>query len=151
MKKDTIVLGLGNPLMSDEGIGVFLVNRFIRQQDKYPHLDFIDAGTGGMNILHLIANYSKAVFIDCALMGTTPGTIKKFSPAEVQSIKKLRHYSLHEVDILRIIDLAKALDLCPEKIVFFGIEPAAIQPGETLSKILTANIDFYLTLIAGDF
>jgi hydrogenase maturation protease len=110
MKNDIVVLGLGNPLMSDEGIGGFLIDRLLESKDSYPNVDFIEAGTGGLAILRLIADRKKAIIIDCAYMGKSPGTMAKFEPKEVQSIKKLLHYSLYEMDILKIIDLARQLN-----------------------------------------
>jgi hydrogenase maturation protease len=142
-KKDTIVIGLGNPLLSDEGIGVHLIRKLSEHQDKFPLVDFIDAGTGGMNILHLIANRKKAVIIDCAKMGKKPGTIKQFEPADVQTTKKLTHFSLHEADILRIIELSRQLGECPDRIVIFGIEPESLELGQKLSKTLSDGIDAY--------
>ena len=145
--KDVVVIGLGNVLLSDEGIGVHLVRRLSEQQSKFPQVDFIDAGTGGMTLLHLIANRKKAVIIDCAKMGTEPGTIRRFAADEVLSVKKLSHYSLHEADILRVINLSKQLGECPRKIVFFGIEPAMLEPGQNLSQTLSDKIDDYIAHI----
>ena len=124
MKKDVVVLGLGNRLLSDEGIGGLVIDRLKACSVQYPQVDFIDAGTGGMAILHYISGRRKAVIIDCARMRTQPGTIKKFTRTDVKSVKKLTHYYLHEVDVLRIIDLCEQLEQCPEEIVIFGIEPA---------------------------
>lgn len=142
-KKDTVVIGLGNLLLSDEGIGIHLIRRLSRQQGKFPSVDFIDAGSAGMNLLHLIANRKKAIIIDCAKMGAKPGTMKRFTPEEVRSDKKLSHYSLHETDILQVINLSKQLGECPQEIVFFGIEPESLKPGQELSKTLSAKIDVY--------
>jgi hydrogenase maturation protease len=142
-RKNTIVLGLGNPLMSDEGIGIHLIRKLSEQQDKFPSVEFIDAGTGGMNILHLIANRKKAVIIDCVKMGKKPGTIKRFEPADVKTVKKMTHFSLHEADILRIIELSRQLGECPEKIVIFGIEPESLELGQKLTKTLSIRIDAY--------
>ena len=83
-----------------------------------------------MSLLHLIANRKKAIIIDCAKMGAKPGTIRRFTADEVQSVKKLSHFSLHEVDILQVINLSKQLGECPDEIVFFGIEPESLEPGQ---------------------
>ncbi len=142
-EKDIVVIGLGNLLMSDEGIGIYLIQKLSELQDKFPHVEFIDAGTGGMNLLHLIANRKKAVIIDCVKMGKSPGTIKKFKPSEVKTTKKMMHFSLHEADILRIIAISRQLGECPEKIVIFGIEPESLEMGQKLSPALAARIDLY--------
>jgi len=143
-RKDVVVIGLGNVLLSDEGIGVHIIRRLSTRQDKFPLVDFIDAGSAGMALLHLIANRKKAVIIDCAQMGAEPGTIRRFAADEVQSVKKLNHYSLHELDILQVINLSKQLGECPRKIVFFGIEPESLEPGQNLSKTLNDKIDDYI-------
>ena len=150
MKNDCIVLGLGNPLMYDEGIGGFLIDRFLENKDSYPNIDFVDAGTGGMSLLHLIADRKKAIIIDCAYMGKTPGTIVKFSPDKVRSVKKLLQYSLHEVDILKVIELAGQLNQCPDEIVIFGIEPEKIELREGPSPILREKIDEYIETIKAE-
>jgi len=150
-KKDTIVIGLGNILFSDEGIGIHLIRKFSEHQDKFPSIEFIDAGTGGMNVLHLIANRKKAIIIDCAKMGKKPGTIKQFEPADVQTIKKMTHFSLHEADILQIVNLSRQLGECPDQIVIFGIEPESLELGQNLSKTLSDKIDLYMDTISKSF
>ncbi len=147
MKKPTIVLGLGNPLMSDEGIGVYLVNRLSELSEKYPEADFIDAGTGGLNMLHLFKDREKVVFIDCANMEDEPGKIRKFTPEQVKSVKQLAHRSLHEQDLLKIIDMARKLDRCPSEIVIFGIQPKNVSLGQTLSNELERKMDDYVNMI----
>ena len=147
MKKKTIVLGLGNPLMSDEGIGVCLVDRLSELSDKYSEVEFIDAGTGGLTLLHFFEGREKAVIIDCAMMEKEPGTIKKFTPEQVKSVKQLAHQSLHEQDILKIIKMAKTLDQCPKEIVIFGIQPEQVSLGQTLSNELEQKIDDYISMI----
>jgi hydrogenase maturation protease len=150
-KNKTIVVGLGNPLMADEGIGVILVNKLSELSDKYPLVDFVDGGTGGMNLLHLFEGRKKVVIIDCTYMEQEPGQIKKFSPDEVKSVKQLAHQSLHEQDLLKIIEIGGQLGQCPEEIVIFGIQPKNIELGQTLSLELTQKIDDYINLICAEF
>ncbi len=142
-KKEIVVIGLGNLLLSDEGIGIHLIRKLSEHRGKFPCVEFIDAGTGGMNVLHLIANRKKAVIIDCVKMGKKPGTIKRFEQTDVQTTKKMTHFSLHEADILRIIELSRQLGECPKKIVIFGIEPESLELGQKLSKTLSDGIDAY--------
>lgn len=147
MSKDTIVLGLGNPLMADEGIGIKLIEMLQSASGDFPGVDFIDAGTGGMNILHLISGRKKTVIIDCCIMGTEPGTIKQFTSDEVKSVKQLTHLSLHEVDILKVIEIAKQLGDCPESIIFFAIEPEKIELRMEISQPLVDQLGRYVEMI----
>ena len=149
-KNDIVVLGLGNPLMADEGVGGFLVNKLLEKKDSYPGIDFIDAGTGGMSILHLITERKKVIIIDCAYMGKQPGTIVRFTPSQINTVKKLLHYSLHEVDIMKVIELARQLNQCPDDIVIFGVEPEKIELQNNLNPALLKKIDEYLETIEGE-
>lgn len=145
--KSSIVLGLGNPLMSDEGIGVRIVERLQKRATQFPEVEFLDAGTGGMNVLHLIANRKKAIIVDCALMGQAPGTICRFAPDDVKSVKQVSHFSLHDVDILKVLELSRQLDECPPEVIIFGIEPEKVEQGTTLSLILAARMGEYVQLV----
>ncbi|MEN6576078.1 MAG: HyaD/HybD family hydrogenase maturation endopeptidase [Phycisphaerales bacterium] len=147
MTKRVVVLGLGNPLMADEGIGVCLVERLVESAGDFPDVDFIDAGTGGLAVLHHIEGRRKAIFLDCAYLGQEPGSIRRFVPDEVCSTKVLAHQSLHEADLLRIIDMARQLGQAPDEIVIFGIQPQRVEPGLGLSPSLMSKIESYLALI----
>lgn len=150
MKKPIVVLGLGNPLMADDGIGVDLVARFAQEAARYPSVDFIDAGTGGMSVLHRIDGRRKAVFIDCAYMGEAPGTIRRFTPDEVRSTKVLAHQSLHEADVLRILALAEQLGQAPQQVVIFGIQPQVVEVRQGLSGVLLDRVEQYLAEIRSE-
>lgn len=145
--KSVIVLGLGNPLMGDEGIGTVLIEMLGERGGEFGDVDFVDGGTGGMALLTHLAGRKKAVLIDCAIMGTEPGTIKRFTPDDITTVKKLAHQSLHEADILKIIELAKQFAECPEEIVIFGIEPVTIEQKMELSEPLQQNLDNYIETI----
>lgn len=147
MRCSTVVLGLGNPLMADEGIGVRLVVQLSRSVAEHPDVEFVDAGTGGLAVLHHIAGRRKAIFIDCAYMGEEPGTIRRFTPEEVCSTKVLAHQSLHEADLLRILELSQQLDEAPDEVVIFGIQPQRIEPALGLSSVLEGRIDEYLAML----
>jgi len=147
MKKPVIVIGLGNTLMSDEGVGVRVVQRLLDFAGRFPLVDFVDAGTAGMSILHLIRDKDKAIFIDCARMGEKPGAIRKFTPQEIKSTKVLAHRSLHEADLIKVIDLAGQLGQCPAEMVIFGIEPEVVEPGAGLSETLAGKIEHYVSVV----
>ena len=150
--KDVVVIGLGNPLMKDEGIGVHLIKLLIEQnlENGVPPALFLDLGTSAVRVLHAIAGKRKAIFVDCALMGESPGTIRRFIQEEVKTCKKLEGISLHEGDLLSTLELSRALGECPQEVVIFGIEPEEISPGEDLSKTLQQKINEYLNMIKNE-
>jgi hydrogenase maturation protease len=148
--KDIIVLGIGNLLMSDEGIGVHLVQRLSDFADEFSNVDFVDAGIAGVTILHLIAGASKAIFIDCAYMDEEPGAIRRFTPREIEDNRTIANLSLHEADLLKIIEMARQLGQCPDEIVIFGVEPQVVKSGCELSKTLADRFDQYVTMIRNE-
>ena len=149
--KETIVIGLGNPLMADEGIGTVLINELtklaVAGKLSTEQVEYLDGGCGGMYLLHSIASRKKVILIDCCLMEAEPGTIVRFTPDDVKTIKQMTHLSLHEVDILKVIELAKEIGQCPEDIVIFGIEPVGITQQMHLNEALQKRIPEYIEAI----
>lgn len=137
---------MGNPLMSDEGIGIHVI-AWLQQTILADRTDILDLGTSGMRALHELEGRDMVVFVDCALMGTEPGTIRRFTPEDVETRKIQPRLSLHEGDLLNTIALAERLGTAPARIVIFGIEPKTIDPGETLSPALAARLDQYVATI----
>jgi hydrogenase maturation protease len=145
MQKDVVVLGLGNPLMTDEGIGGAVVDRLARRAGEFPNVEFIDAGTAGLAILHKLSGRRKAVIVDCCRMGCRPGTMAMFTPEEVRTAGERDFLSLHGADILRLLSLARSLDGCPSELLIFGIEPAVVAVGEGLSSALSERLEDYVS------
>lgn len=143
MQKPVVVLGLGNPLMGDEGIGVRIIEILQGQAQSYPNAEFIDAGTGGLSILHMISGRQKAIIIDCALMGDEPGDVRIFGSDDVKTTKKLAHQSLHEADIIKVIEMSRQLGEGPDEVTFVGIEPESITERLGLSDTLENKTDEY--------
>jgi hydrogenase maturation protease len=139
-----LMAGLGNPLLTDEGVAVHVIRRLDELTDHFPEVEFVDLGTAALRAVHLMQGRRKAVFIDCAFMGEPPGTIRRFVPEDVRSIKQLQGVSLHEGDLLKAICIARELGQCAEEIVIFGIQPASIEPGEQLSQDLAERMDTYV-------
>jgi hydrogenase maturation protease len=143
----TVVIGMGNPLLSDEGIGVYLLEQLKNRYDC-DGFELRDLGTSGMSVLHAMAHKKKAVIIDCAFMGEEPGTIRRFNKDEVRSLKLVHGLSLHEGDLLSTLVLSESLGECPPHVVLFGIEPARLVLGEGLSDALLSQVERYLLLLA---
>jgi hydrogenase maturation protease len=147
---EIVVIGLGSPLFSDEGIGIHLIREFEREAARYPNVAFIDFGTNGMAALHAISGKRKAIIIDCAFMEEPPGAIRRFTPSDVTSHKVLAGMSLHEGDLLQILELGKTIGEYAEEVIIFGIQPGEISAGEGLSSTLTARLGEYKSLIAAE-
>lgn len=146
-RKPVVVVGLGNTLMRDEAIGVRIVQALEAAGSQFPDAEFADYGTAGMRVLHGIAGRRKAVIVDCARMDAPPGTIRRFTPDQVTSIKRMPGFSLHEGDFLSVLKLSEQLGEAPDEVIIFGIEPAVVDSGEELSELLRSNFDSYLETV----
>ena len=149
-RKGIVVGGLGNPLMSDEGIGIYILRELMAKSGHPDSVHFVELGSSVINVIHAIAGRQKAVLIDCALMGQPAGTIRRFSPNEVSSIKALTHFSLHEGDLLTTLELSRRLGECPQNVVLFGIQPESMAPGENLSFTLRDRLEDYVKVIGAE-
>ncbi len=145
--KPILIICLGNPLMRDEGIGIRLASELLVHLTDNSDVEVLDLGTGGLAVLHAIVGREKIVFVDCAIMGQTPGLMHRFTPGQVRSLKVRMRYSLHEGDLLNTLKLSRRLGECPDDIVIFGIEPKEIDHGEGLTSKLENNIQQYVQTI----
>ena len=118
--KPVIVICLGNPFMRDDGIGICLARKLAVSLADDINVEVMDLGTGGLSVMHAIVGRKKAVFVDCAIMGLSPGSIHRFTLDQVRSKKVRMRYSLHEGDLLKTIELSGRLGECPDDIVVFG-------------------------------
>ena len=144
--KPTVVIGMGNALMSDEGVGCHVAHALL-VQGVPDRVEVADLGTSWMSVLHEIRGRSRVLFVDCALMGEPAGTIRRFTPEEVLSQKVVSRTSLHEGDLLNTLVLARRLDTFPMEVVIFGIQPASLVVGEHLSPHLARMLPTYVSAL----
>ena len=131
------IIGLGNPIKSDDGIGIRIV-REVEKKDLPPNVKVFDAGTGGMNIFHLLRDSERTLIIDAVRFGREPGDSVFFSPEEVKSLNKSK--STHDTNILEVLELSKTLNEEPKEIIIMGVEPKDTSFGEGLSPKLEGRL-----------
>ena len=131
------VLGIGNTLKGDDGIGVALVNRL---QDKgIPgDIEFHEVGTSGMNILHYLKDLETAVIVDAIRSEGEPGDSIFFHPDEVDSDIEVR--STHDANLLEAIELSEAMGERPDRIVIMGVIPEDMSIRDELSPALQEKL-----------
>ncbi len=138
-----VIIGMGNLLMGDEGIGVRLAEQLGQCGGLPAGVEVIDLGTAGLGALHVIAGRRKAVIIDCCYMNEAPGVMRRFTPEDVRSKKVVTRLSVHEADVMSVIELSKRLGECPEEVVLFGIQPQRVEQTAALSRELEGQLADY--------
>jgi hydrogenase maturation protease len=133
------VIGVGNILLKDEGIGVRVIEA-LQQKRWPPSVELIDGGVAGFALIELLTQVRKVLLIDAAQMDLCPGTIRRFSPEEVSAPEALPRFSMHDVGLPDVLALSRLLDPSPREIVIFGIQPKEIALGLELSEELQAAV-----------
>jgi hydrogenase maturation protease len=128
----TLVLGLGNPLRQDDGLGITAV-QLLAERDLPPGVRVEEAGTPGWGLPSWLEGWSRVFLVDAARMGCSPGTWRRFGTEEVRLIGYQGMFSLHEPGLANGLALAQALDVLPEEMTFYCIEPENTGEGEELS------------------
>ena len=135
--KRILILGIGNILMKDEGIGVHIVHQ-LQEQDLPDNVEVIDGGTAGLDILLSQEGLYKLVVIDAIKAGNKPGTIYKTKCLAPQFIAGFSagqsQISLHQLGLLDALAVAEKLNRAPEEVTIIGVEPEEIHLGLELSE-----------------
>jgi hydrogenase maturation protease len=127
--KRNAVIGIGNVLMADDGAGVRVLDLLLPLPKN---VAIIELATGGMSLLHKLEGLDTAIIVDAVDFGGKPGEVRVFRPEEVKSIKTVG-YSLHDLDILKVLELAKQMGTLPKRVFIAAIQPASLEMDEGLS------------------
>ncbi len=153
-KRETLILGVGNPLRRDDGIGPKVIRRFTESRTKKnnsynlpPDVDLIDGGTDGLGLIEYLKDYKKVIIVDAIESGLVPGTIRVFTPEEAVININTDSLSTHGFGIAELIKLAKELNINPE-LVIAGVQPEDISYGENLSATVKSNFHELLETIS---
>ncbi len=110
MKKDILILGIGNFLMADEGVGVHTA-RYIEQLNLPEGVDVLDGGTGGFHLLEYFEQYEDVVLIDATLDGREPGTFRLIKPKYASDFPQAM--STHDIGLKDLVGALQLLERMP--------------------------------------
>ncbi|MBW1868053.1 MAG: HyaD/HybD family hydrogenase maturation endopeptidase [Deltaproteobacteria bacterium] len=133
--KHIMVLGVGNLLLTDEGVGIHAIETLLERYEFPENVSIEDGGVLGMNLLGIISEADQLIVVDAIKNGGAPGALHRLAGDEIPK-RILAKNSLHQVDLLEALTLCQALDNVPETVIV-GVEPEDI---ETLSLELTPPV-----------
>lgn len=142
----TLVLGLGNPLMGDDGVGVAAVERLREEWELPDDVELVDGGTWGMNLLPLIEAAERVILMDAIRTGAAPGTLTVLERRELPRYFALK-LSPHQIDLREVLALAELRGALPDELVAIGIEPQRIEMDVTLSPVVRAGVHKVVDLV----
>ncbi len=136
----TVVIGLGNPLMGDDGLGLAALAQLRDAWELSAEVELVDGGTWGMNLLPVIEDAGRVLLIDAINADAAPGT------EVVVSRQRLPRYlatkiSPHQVDMADVMALAELRGTLPEQTTAIGLQPAKVELSTELSEPLRFRLD----------
>jgi len=145
--KEVLVLGIGNILLKDEGVGVHVVKTMAAQAEAPAHdVEFLDGGTFGPDLIDAIANRRKVIVVDAVQADGKPGTVLRFG-AENLAARTGVSVSLHDVGLPETLLMAEHLGCAPREVVIFGIVPRDISPGLDMTEEVAAVVPKVIELV----
>jgi len=148
IRPSTLVLGVGNILLSDEGIGVHVIEA-LKERDLPPDVEVLDGGTASLELLNILANRDKVIIIDAVEGGGEPGTIYRFTPDDIK-YRSTTFTSLHQISLMETLTDAKYLGIAPKSIVILGIEPKEMELGLEMTPEATAVVPRVVELVLAE-
>ena len=146
MSKKVVVLGLGNLLLKDEGIGIHIVKR-LQKQDLPEDVEILDGGSASLDALNFAKGAAKLIIVDAICCGKDPGTIYRLKNKELYQTLDSKKLSLHQFSLLEALNIHKRMGSLPEEIVFIGIEPGSIDWGLEVTEVIKEKIPEIIRLV----
>ncbi len=146
-----LVIGVGNILVSDEGVGVAVVRKLM--DEKLPAgVEVIDAGCALADTLIHFEGISKAIIIDAVKGGGNPGDIYRFDIDALKGKTKRPGFSasLHDIGLQESIGLAELSGWEPPEIIIIGVEPEKLELGMEMSDTIKAKVPAIIDVVLGE-
>jgi len=138
MKNRTLIIGLGNIILSDDGAGILIAREIANRCHSLPDIDVVEASIGGIGLLELIAGYKKVILVDS--IKTAEGQSGEIYRIDVEDLGDISYpCSPHFLDIRTAVELGSKFGYeMPENIEIYAIE---IKENTTFSEILTPEVE----------
>ena len=140
-----LVLGVGNMLLKDEGIGVHVVKAMADR--KLPENVILHEGyVAGIDLLDIIQQADRLIIVDSVNAGAEAGAVFRFQPHEVECLLSAHKTSLHQVDLMETLKIARFFGRCPETVII-GVQTKTIAWGLELTPELEDRVPFVISIV----
>lgn len=128
MTAPTLVLGLGNILLRDDGIGVFVADSLARRFELPPSVDVLEGGTLGLDLLPRLEGVARLLLIDAVALGRRAGEVVRLEGDAVPAALDVK-VSPHQIGLQDLLGAARLMGHEPPLVVLWGIQPQRLDPG----------------------
>ncbi len=136
----TLVLGIGNTLLRDEGLGIHLLNYLRHHHSDLPGVTYLDGGTLSFSLAPQIEDCHHLIVLDAAQLNELPGTVKLLVGSDMDRFLGHGKRSVHEVGLVDLMAIARLQERLPRKRALLGIQPAEFGWGELPSDTVSRAI-----------
>lgn len=141
-----LVLGIGNLVMSDDGVGVRVVQRLQREYRLPPEVDVMDGGTLGLDILPRLEGIERLIVVDAVETGKRPGTCVRLVGDDIPLALETK-VSPHQMGLKDLLSVALLLGHIPQEMVLVGVQPGSIEMGIELTPDVESKVDVMLATV----
>jgi len=141
-----LVIGLGNILLGDEGIGVRAVEALERRYRLPPAVHLIDGGTAGMELFEPMRRCAHLILVDAIHANSPPGTLIRLVNDEIRALLHTK-LSTHQLALADLLALLRLRGEAPAHIILIGLVPARLELGLDLSLIASASLEAVVELV----
>lgn len=143
--KRVIVLGVGNLLLSDEGVGVHVAKKLM-EMELPPGVQAVEGGTDGFRLMNVVTEADRLIIVDAVKGGEAPGSIYRFDIKDAPSYPDVYKTSVHQIGILEVVHLSELVGKTPETVII-GVEPGSLEMGMELSTEVAAKLPRIIELV----
>jgi len=144
-RRPVLILGIGNILLRDEGIGVRVIEQ-MRKRQLPDNVELVDGGTAGADLLDTLAEREKVIVIDAVQTNHAPGTVLRLNVDDLVKPDGIGT-SLHELGLCEALAMTKQLGCAPGNVIVFGIKPEKIESGLELSETILQSMPKVIELV----
>ena len=127
-KSNIAVIGIGNILMKDEGVGCHAANLLLSDYEFDPEITIIDAGTTGTDLLPYLEEHDRIIILDAVDFEREPGFIGSIENDDILT-RLTTKMSMHHMGITDVLSTAKLLDIVPSQMFLLGMQPKDLTVG----------------------
>ena len=133
------VFGIGNILLSDDGVGVHAINKLKNEYEFPSSVELIDGGTKGLDLLPLLEGRDKVLFVDAANFKKEPGTVDTVIGDKIPGFLSQK-LSVHQIGLPDMLFAARLMGITPPEMCLIGIQPKSMETGTELSEAVSIKM-----------
>ncbi len=148
VQSGTLVLGVGNTLLTDEGVGPWVVERLRELNPDIEGITWMDGGTLSFSIATDVEDAANLIVVDATELKSAPGTVRVFVNEEMDRMLGSHGRSIHEVGLMDLMNMARLTERLPQRRALVGIQPEIVDWGTAPSPAVGAAMDAAVRAVA---